>query len=640
MPSVQRTFPTSPPDPETPLFLVMGVPRSGTTALADALNRHPAILCGIERFDWPLARAIYPFGIEDFFNPQVPDTKFHERNLAIAQSKTSLVALGNKKPRYYITIASLLQRQPARLIWTYRNPAHTAASWNARALNKEDKGWQRGMTGLFACLEFVQMLLAFRNLPDHTEALMVDYETLFLGDDMGAVLGSLFTFLGAEADAQLLSDFERQQQGYADKLKKRPHLLDDFEQSFVERHGLGELDPLMNGLKLASPGQLRPHIDAFLERLNRSDFLDDCLHALKLYPEAPAVSFLPSYLSTLFTNAGDATIFAALSASLGEREHRQLVDAIRQQAMGAHADAKGPTPPALDLPGRLRAIGWENRETTYAAALKTYWSNRPSQTPAISVVVITWKPDERALQTFLSLQAQRQALRDEGRNIEIILVDNGSDNGFAPQLYPHADALARLKSNTGAYFARNFGSVLAHAPLLLFLEDDGLPEPDLVAAHLREHDRFDLLMARGVYRPRTDSPLNRYAGHYYLGDAPFPRFCDLEGNVSILTEAFREVGGWDEAIFFGHGGVELSCRLLARYGQPERMIYTPGPVLHHDYSSSEEHLALKRKRQATSRIYVEAKHPGLDALLETWHREFRHLEIQRRSSAAEPIAKE
>lgn len=625
--------------PGTPLFLVMGVPRSGTTALADALNRHPAILCGIERFDWPLARAIYPFGLEDFFDPHVPDTKFHQRNLAIAQSKTSLVALGNKKPRYYVTIHSLLQRQPARLIWTCRNPAHTAASWNARALNKEDKGWQRGMTGLFACMEFVQMLLAFRNLPEGAEALMVDYDALFLGDDKQDVLDSLFTFLGADTDKQALADFERQQGEYLDKLQRRPHLLDDFEKSFIERHGLGDLDPLMTGLKLASPGQLRPHIDAFLERLGRSDFLDDCLHVLKLYPQAPAASFLPSYLSTLFTNAGDATIFSALSASLREQEHRRLVDGIRQEAMGQRAD-RVVAPPTLDLTGRLRAVGWEDRDTAYAEALDSLRDSRPSQVPAISVVVITWKPDECALQTLLALHAQRQALRSEGTEIEVILVDNGSDNGFAPQLYPHADAVARLKSNTGAYFARNLGSVLAHAPLLLFLEDDGLPDSDLVAAHLREHARFDLLMARGVYCPRTDSPLNRYAGHYYLGDSPFPRFCDLEGNVSILTAAFREVGGWDEAIFFGHGGVELSCRLLERYGQPERMIYTPGPVLHHDYSSSEEHLAMKRKRQASSRVYVEAKHPGLDARLDIWHREYKQLAIPRRSNAAEPTAEE
>lgn len=31
-----------------PHFVVMGVPRSGTTALAEALNLHPEIMCGVE----------------------------------------------------------------------------------------------------------------------------------------------------------------------------------------------------------------------------------------------------------------------------------------------------------------------------------------------------------------------------------------------------------------------------------------------------------------------------------------------------------------------------------------------------------------------------------------------------------------
>ncbi|BBD09305.1 glycosyltransferase family 2 protein [Desulfovibrio ferrophilus] len=284
----------------------------------------------------------------------------------------------------------------------------------------------------------------------------------------------------------------------------------------------------------------------------------------------------------------------------------------------------------------IHATGWRDRQSSYVQALDSLICMSAIRKPAISVVIISWQPDERALQTLLSLEAQRRTLSDTGQQIEVILVDNGSSNGFAPELYPHADTVLRLKTNTGAYFARNIGSIFAHAPILLFLEDDGLPEPDLVAAHLQDHARFDILMARGVYRPRTDSPLNRFAGHYYLGDNPFPRYCDLEGNVSILTAAFREVGGWDEAIFFGHGGVELSCRLLDRYGQPERMIYTPGPVLHHDYSSSEQHLTMKRERQAKSRAYVESKHPELDRILDTWNREYKQLQIPLRTPATSP----
>ncbi|BBD09304.1 putative uncharacterized protein [Desulfovibrio ferrophilus] len=318
-------------NPEAPLFLVMGVPRSGTTALADALNRHPAIFCGIERFDWPLEKAVYPFCIDDFFDPQVPDAKFHERNLAIVQPKTELVALGNKKPRYYISLPSLLQRQPARLIWTYRNPAHTAFSWNARALNTEDAGWHRGMTGLYALVEFTQMLLTFRNLPEGTEALMVDYNGLFLGKGIRTTLSSLFDFLQAGSDEKALSEFEQRQERFADYLTNKQRELYDFEQSFYDRHGLGELDSIMTELKTATPQQLRPQIDSFLLRLAQSKFLNDFFLNISRYPDSPAAEFLPNYLSGLFANADNATVFTVLGQSLN-KQHRQLVNAIHEHS--------------------------------------------------------------------------------------------------------------------------------------------------------------------------------------------------------------------------------------------------------------------------------------------------------------------
>jgi len=283
----------------------------------------------------------------------------------------------------------------------------------------------------------------------------------------------------------------------------------------------------------------------------------------------------------------------------------------------------------------LAAAGWKGRLSAYAAAVERVQSAASGPEPAVSVIVISWQPNEDALATLESLAAQRSALAEQGRSMEVVFVDNGSTNGFAARLEPLADTFVRLSSNTGAYFARNVGSVFARAPLFLFLEDDGLPEPDLVAAHLGEHERFDLLLARGVYRPRTDSPLNRFAGHYFLGETPFPRYCDLEGNASVQARAFREVGGWDEAIFFGHGGVELSCRLLERYGQPERLIYTPAPVLHHDYSKSEEHLAAKRERQAKSRLYVVSRHPRLDDILTAWNNEYKQRPIPLRRPAAD-----
>lgn len=332
---MQEATTLSPPylaRPDAPLFLVMGVPRSGTTALACALNSHPRVLCGMERFDWPLAQAIYPFGIDDFLIPRIPDAKFHQRNLDILENKTELDALGNKKPRYFFSLHALLKRTPARLILTYRNPAHSAASWNARALNPDDKGWQRGMTGLYALADFVQMLIAFRNLPDGTEALMVDYDALFMGPDTGVVLGEIFAFLDAEPDPTVLQAFAERQREVSERLRNKERSLYPFEQAFLDRRGLGELGPLMAELRLARPADLRPAIDALLDRLANTPFLDEWIGLLHEYPKSPATEFLPNYLSGLFNNAGEATLFDMLAPSLRAPEFQTFVDGVRRNA--------------------------------------------------------------------------------------------------------------------------------------------------------------------------------------------------------------------------------------------------------------------------------------------------------------------
>lgn len=285
------------------------------------------------------------------------------------------------------------------------------------------------------------------------------------------------------------------------------------------------------------------------------------------------------------------------------------------------------------LAERLNNIGWEQRYDSYASAFSYCSQQTTAQEPALSVVVIAWQPGPEAIHTLEKMVAQKHALAQQGLGLEIIFVDNGSTNNLGPRLRPLADCFVRLTANTGAYVARNIGSVFAHGPVLLFLEDDGVPQPDLATQHINAHTHYDILMARGVYRTITKSPLNRFAGHYYRGDKAFPRFCDLEGNASIRTSAFRHVGGWDENIFFGHGGVELSYRLVETYARPEQLIYTPGPVLFHDYAKSQAHLAAKRERQALSRQYVLTKHPDLDDLLRDYEETFIHLSIPLRTVA-------
>ena len=68
---------------------------------------------------------------------------------------------------------------------------------------------------------------------------------------------------------------------------------------------------------------------------------------------------------------------------------------------------------------------------------------------------------------------------------------------------------------------------------------------------------------------------------------------NTEGNASIKRDALVAVGGF--AAMFGHEGVDLTGRLVERYG-PDAVWYSPEPVIYHDYVSSFRGYLAKRFR--------------------------------------------
>jgi GT2 family glycosyltransferase len=163
---------------------------------------------------------------------------------------------------------------------------------------------------------------------------------------------------------------------------------------------------------------------------------------------------------------------------------------------------------------------------------------------------------------------------------EVVVVLDGSRDGSAELLadWQCSGRLPNLRwhwqPNQGQAVARNTGAQLAQAPVLLFLDDDIVPAPDLVAAHLAHHQQAESLAVLGdcrVVRERDDSL-------YHLGvwawwedkyhtralDKRQPGYRDFcTGNVSLRREDFVRVGGFNSA-FRGYGGedFELGHRLL------------------------------------------------------------------------------
>lgn len=147
-------------------------------------------------------------------------------------------------------------------------------------------------------------------------------------------------------------------------------------------------------------------------------------------------------------------------------------------------------------------------------------------------------------------------LADPGDH-EIVVVDDGSADGTPAMLAEYAARDPRVKPvagpATGSSAARREGARHASGEVLVLLDDDVMPEPGLVAAHLAHHAGTDDLLVLGYMPTTVPDPLPRgafatllYAQEYEKSCAGYASDPDLVltalwlGNVSVTRQRFLE----------------------------------------------------------------------------------------------------
>ncbi len=258
----------------------------------------------------------------------------------------------------------------------------------------------------------------------------------------------------------------------------------------------------------------------------------------------------------------------------------------------------------------IREKGWQEKENIYLDEFE-WFTRKPCESPRISIVIISYEYNPDVL---LNLQ---ELMKQPGH--QLIFVNNGGTvEEFEPVAgIPHI--YLKLKENKGAYLARNAGAVFATAPIILFLDDDALPAKNLIQTHIDNFQRYDILSLRGVCLPRTNNPFNGLPRHYYLGDEPFPRFANIEGNTSYRSDIFFRAGGWSDDIRFGGGGLDLALRILQVDPDLQKHMFSPEPVIYHDYVNNTEHLAKKSEKQHKSRSRLFRKYPDHLEKVSQWN---------------------
>jgi glycosyltransferase involved in cell wall biosynthesis len=172
---------------------------------------------------------------------------------------------------------------------------------------------------------------------------------------------------------------------------------------------------------------------------------------------------------------------------------------------------------------------------------------------------------------------------------------------------------------SGQALARNVGAFAARAPVIVFLDDDVIPDADLLAIHLAHHAQGERIAVLGDYEVvRHDDSLCTLGVWSWWEDTYHRRasawqpqgyrdFCT--GNVSVRKEDFANVGGFDQD-FTGYGGedYEIGYRLL-RAGVrfvPDRRVRA-----RHFCTPRVRSLLRATRQEAHGDVTIARKHPEL-----------------------------
>jgi GT2 family glycosyltransferase len=206
---------------------------------------------------------------------------------------------------------------------------------------------------------------------------------------------------------------------------------------------------------------------------------------------------------------------------------------------------------------------------------------------SVAAIIPSWNTAAHLDRCLDSLAAQTAL------SIEILVVDNGSDDGSLELVRRRGVAHIALSANVGFAKAVNLGVARTRAPLLLVLNADCFLAPDAVALLAAEMNRDAGL---GGVQPKIvqdDGGTTRiYSAGQGLtrggrafergwGEVDGDRFAvgeevfGVSGAACLLRrELFAELGGYDESYFAFYEDVDLNAR--ARLGG-WRFRYAPSP---------------------------------------------------------------
>ena len=244
--------------------------------------------------------------------------------------------------------------------------------------------------------------------------------------------------------------------------------------------------------------------------------------------------------------------------------------------------------------------------------------------PELSVVIPTYRRRDALPRTRDALGRQTVA----SDSFEALVVDDPVDDdsdavAVAIAARPRPFAVRHLhREARGVSPARNAGWRAARARLVMFIGDDILPAPDMLAQHLEWHARNPEdevgVLGRVEWAAELEvSPFMRWLergiqfdyGNLRDGEAPWTHF--YTSNVSVKRVMLERIGGFDEERFpFLYEDLDVGRR-LSEHGF--RLLYNPAALGEHLHATEVEEWRRRMAATAHAERRWVAAHPDMPA---------------------------
>jgi glycosyltransferase involved in cell wall biosynthesis len=194
--------------------------------------------------------------------------------------------------------------------------------------------------------------------------------------------------------------------------------------------------------------------------------------------------------------------------------------------------------------------------------------------PTISIVMPTFNRRDRLARVLRALEGQTYPVD----KFEVVVVSDGSTDGTSAFMATLTSPLRITfveQPNQGPAVARNTGVSHASGELIIFIDDDVVPSPTLVEAHVKRHVAGDIVVIGPMMTPpdfdmqpwvRWEQALLEKAYVEMAAERmPATTRYFYTGNASLARHWILEAGGFDSH-FRRAEDVELAYRLKGRFG--------------------------------------------------------------------------